>query len=210
MSDPSAQPARDGLASAPPAGALSERHRLSTTPVDRLPGKPTGAEPQSLASPLVRSPFLVAVAGWVLPGAGYWLIGQRARGVTVCIAILLLFAAGLFVGGVRVIDVPGYEEAGVRRVTGDGRWMLYAQPMATLLDKPWYLGQIFVGPATLAASYGSIKAARHEYPKGTAHVAEFGTLYCAVAGMLNLLVIIDATARAQAGAEEAKSEKREA
>ncbi len=147
-------------------------------------------------------PFVVAIAGWVLPGLGYWLIGERARGTIAGVTILLLFVAGIFIGGIRVIDVPGYRDSRDYRVAyekvvmPDGRWVLWSRPMPTLLDKPWYLGQILAGPVTLAASWASIEAASREIPKATAHVGEFGTLYCAVAGMLNLLIIMDSTARA--------------
>ena len=153
-------------------------------------------------------PFLVALAGWVLPGAGYWLIGQRTRGTIAGLTILLLFAAGILVGGIRVIDVPGYRDSRDPRVayekivTNDGRWVLWARPMPTLLEKPWYLGQILAGPVTIVASYASVEAASRQYPKGTAHVAEFGTLYCAVAGMLNLLILLDSTSRAASGRSE--------
>ncbi len=144
-------------------------------------------------------PFVVAVAGWLLPGAGYWLIGQRTRGTIAGLSILLLFVAGIFIGGIRVVDVPGYAEAGRKMIGRDGRWLVASRPMPTVLDKPWYLGQVLAGPVTLVASYYSIEAASREYPKGTAHVAEFGTLYCAVAGMLNLLLILDSSARAAEG-----------
>jgi hypothetical protein len=166
------------------------------------------AESQAAPSRQKRgaSPLLVALAGWVLPGSGYWLIGQRARGTIAGATILLTFAAGMAIGGIRVIDVPGYREGGLRqlvvapRIPGqerpEPRWALTARPMQTILAKPWYLGQILSGPVALVASYYSLDAARRQIPKGTAHVAEFGTLYCAVAGMLNLLIIIDASARA--------------
>ena len=41
------------------------------------------------------SPPLVAFAAWLLPGGGYLLIGQRARGVVVGVTILLLSALRL-------------------------------------------------------------------------------------------------------------------
>lgn len=154
----------------------------------------------------LASPFFVLLAAWILPGAGYWLIGQRARGTIAGLTILLTFLAGIFIGGIRVIDVPGYREGGQRvlvspprqanQTQAEVRWALVARPMQTLLEKPWYLAQILAGPVTLAASYFSVEASAQQIPKGTAHVAEFGTLYCAIAGMLNLLLILDSTARA--------------
>src|SRR6478609_5628989 len=52
---------------------------------------------------------LVGLASWILPGAGYWLIGQRARAVTVGFTIIALFLLGLLIGGVRSLEVPGYS-----------------------------------------------------------------------------------------------------
>ena len=155
---------------------------------------------------VTRNPFAVALGGWLLPGLGYFLMGERARGLIAGITILLLYLGGIFVGGIRVIDVPGYRDSysvrpddtgSTRRVLlPDGRWTLTARPIPTLLEKPWYLGQFMAGPVNLFASYASISAGQRQIPKSTAHMAEYGTLYCAVAGLLNLLIIIDATSRA--------------
>ena len=41
----------------------------------------------------VPAPF-VAVANWLVPGAGYLFIGQVARGLTIGVTILGIFAAG--------------------------------------------------------------------------------------------------------------------
>ena len=150
-------------------------------------------EPAERVTP--RATWLVVLCGWLVPGLGYWLLGLRSRALVAGTTILALFAMGIFIGGIRVIDVPGYAEGGVRRLAPDGRWLLRSRPVAALFEKPWYIGQVLAGPVTLAASYASLQAAAHQYPKGTAHVAEFGTLYCAVAGMLNLLVILDAGGR---------------
>ena len=146
------------------------------------------------AEPVTPRPVaLVVAAAWLLPGLGYWLLGLRARAIVSGATILLLFVLGLFVGGVRVVDVPGYREG--QQVTGPGGWIVTSQPVAAVLEKPWFLGQILAGPVTLVAGYGGIAAAQHQIPKSTAHVNEFGTLYTAVAGMLNLLVLLDAGRR---------------
>src|SRR3954451_3974220 len=86
-----------------------------------MPSDPsTSASPAaSAASPLAYSASpspaavpLVAITSWVLPGAGYFLIGQRARGVTVGVTIIVLFLLGLLIAGVRVMEVPGYDSSG--------------------------------------------------------------------------------------------------
>jgi len=126
-------------------------------------------------------PPIVALATWVVPGSGYWLIGQRGRALTVGITIVILFILGLVIGGVRVVEVP----AGV-----------LSNPVNAVSQKPWFVGQILAGPITLiASSIGHDNA----YFASHSRVNEIGTLYTAVAGMLNLLAIIDAAYRAGHG-----------
>ena len=132
-------------------------------------------------------PPLVALGAWLIPGAGYWLIGQRMRGFVVGISILLIFVAGLLIGGMHVIDAP----------TG--------LTVPLILQKPWFIGQVLTGPVSLFASYLANNWGTHLDPHAiqqTAGVAfshsrvnEIGTLYTAVAGMLNLMAIIDAAYR---------------
>ena len=123
-------------------------------------------------------PPVVALATWIVPGSGYWLIGQRARALTVGITIIILFILGMLIGGVRVVDVPN----GV-----------LSTPVNAVSQKPWFVGQILAGPITLiASSIGHDDA----YYASHSRVNEIGTLYTAVAGMLNLLAIIDAAYRA--------------
>lgn len=130
----------------------------------------------------VPSP-LVALVGWLVPGAGYWLIGQRARALTVGITILILFALGLLIGGMKVVDAPAS----------------YSNPFNILLQKPWFVGQVLAGPITLVtATIGRGEA----FFMSHARANEIGTLYTAVAGMLNLLAIIDSAYRAARGNEE--------
>ncbi len=186
------------------------------------------------AAPM-SSPPLVALAGWLIPGAGYWLIGQRTRALAVGITIIGLFVAGMLIGGVRAMQVPGYGENGGRlyvveeqqaqsangtqtvvfrvqehrvgRPQPSDRW-IGTDVKALLSDvgnKPWSICQVLTGPVALAGGAGSVWASRPreagdpETAPGVlshARVNEIGVLYTAVAGMLNLLVIIDAAARA--------------
>lgn len=129
---------------------------------------------------IMPPPPLVALAAWLVPGAGYVLIGQRARGLAVGITILLIFAAGLLIGGMHVVDAPT------------------ALNPPVLFQKPWFIGQVMAGPVTMAANY----VANHwttgnvvGVPMSHARVYEIGVLYTAVAGMLNLMAIIDAAYR---------------
>ncbi len=161
----------------------------------------------STAAQSAVPPPLIAVAGWLLPGLGYWLLGQKNRAITVGVTVLLTFIGGVYIAGIRVMDVPGYDSLG-RRVLlatpGGPQWALVARPVAEVLNKPWFIGQIMAGPISIIGSYASLEAAspRPDNPRqeGVAashgRLAEIGTLYTAVAGMLNLLAIIDSSYRA--------------
>ena len=190
-------------------------------------GDPAGAA-APVAAPQTLSPPLVALATWLLPGAGYWLIGQRSRALTIGTTIVTLFWLGLFVGGVRVLEVPGYDEEGLPiRVNRHGErlrpenqssyargtWVLWTRPGSELRAKPWTVPQVLVGPVVAAGWACSVWASRdpdgYSGPREAAGVVshgrvnEIGLLYTAVAGMLNLLAIIDSAHRAagQAGAK---------
>lgn len=125
---------------------------------------------------------VVALANWLVPGMGYLLIGQIARGLAVGLSILGLFVAGILIGGVHVIDPPNFVP-GVSRV-------------ASVLQKPWYIGQFLSGAIGLYC--GRIGPGQ---PASHARVSDIGTLYTAVAGMLNLIATIDAAYRSTLGPE---------
>ncbi len=129
---------------------------------------------------------LAVVTAWVLPGLGHVVLGERARGVVIMITLASLYTAGLLIGGIDVID--------------------------SREDKWWYRGQVLAGPATLTLDLLSQRLKtrtqsrledrafpaaqppdfdRLPYVRSVGRVNELGTLYCALAGMLNLLVIVD-------------------
>jgi Family of unknown function (DUF6677) len=191
-------------------------------------------------SSLLASPGLVGLFAWLAPGGGYFLLGQRARALIVGISIVTLFLLGILIGGIRIMDPPGWGTYGyldelVERTDGPHR--LYAsepirvepssemqeqdpraddrektigsallnEPISELSDKPWYVGQILCGPLTLAASALSVHLAKpttnseipeEGVPSSHSRSWEIGALYTAVAGMLNLLAIIDSAYRA--------------
>jgi hypothetical protein len=134
---------------------------------------------QTLAAP----PPLVALAAWLIPGAGYWLIGQRTRALAVGITIVILFILGVFIGGIDVVDAPKFSGS---------PFTLFG-----MIQKPWFIGQALAG---LPGLIGAWLASLSNTPSH-ARLAEISTLYTAVAGMLNLLAVIDSTFRAVHAAE---------
>ncbi len=151
-----------------------------------------------MTSPKATTGFnpLAGFAAFVLPGLGHVLLGQFRRGILVCIGVLGLFFAGLFVGGIDAVDSQE--------------------------DSLWYIAQVPTGLVTLGTNYihqnsykgidPSMHAARRmPYPgesinekgiivsggnppaqRSLGRVHEMGILFTAVAGLLNVLAIIDA------------------
>lgn len=124
---------------------------------------------------------LVALVGWLVPGAGYFLIGQRTRALVVGVSVVVLFLLGMLIAGVGVVEAPALSGGG--------------SLVGRILAKPWFLGQVMTGPAALISAMIS-QGVSDTYPAAKARLGEIGTLYTAVAGMLNLLAIIDASHRA--------------
>jgi len=188
---------------------------------------------------IASQPVAIALLGWLVPGLGYWLAGHRGRGVIVFISVVTALLLGILIGGIRVMDPPGWgqfgfkpqivqvnvnqatrvdphstaEEANPRRPHGYENlgWALTQQPLAEIGSKPWSIGQIFAGPMYLAAAAVSVQMAKPQEDKPTepgvppshSRSWELGTLYTAIAGMLNMLAMIDSTFRAaQSDGEE--------
>ena len=146
------------------------------------PAVPSSTSP----TPSTRWQPLAAVAAWVFPGLGHLLTGQITRGIVLMVAIGSLWTAGLLIGGISVIEHR--SESGAFR--------------------PWFLGQMLVAP-TLPVDYLHLKLReahvrefghipepddpRIPYTPAFGRVHEQGTLYTALAGLLNLLAILHIT-----------------
>ncbi len=114
-----------------------------------------------------RSPFAALVLGWILPGAGHAYAGQWGKAVLFFSLITALVVAGLVIGGGTNI----------------------------LPNRLWYTAQVCAGGPTLALTPISQYFAAHGTVDWADPLHEMGTLYTAVAGFLNLLVMMDAYTR---------------
>ena len=136
-----------------------------------MPKKPKSESPMPELPP---SAPVAAVLAWTLPGLGHWWIGQRGRGVIFFVVISVTFWAGVAVGGVRTTVTPRENGA-------------------------WIAAQLCMGPQALGALYWS----NHRVTNFKAGVkaswpaSNIAVVYAGVAGLLNLLVIIDVLARVE-------------
>ena len=113
--------------------------------------------------------YLVGIVAWLIPGAGHWLIGQRERAIYIFLGVGSLFLLGIMLGSIFMID-PAYS-------------------------KPWFCAQILVGgPALIATLAAGLDSGVAEiFGRGV----DLGQVYTGVAGLLNLMCILDALVRSQ-------------
>jgi len=112
--------------------------------------------------------FLVGVAGWWIPGAGHWIIGQPKRAAIIFFSIALAFVMGIWLGSIAVVDAK----------------------------TPWYWAQILNSPA---AAYLAHLSNTIYHIESYGKPREIGEIYTGIAGMLNLLCVINAVYMAHCG-----------
>ena len=105
---------------------------------------------------------IVGLLAWLVPGAGHLLLGKNRHAMIIFVTIVLTFGAGLYIGSIGVIDPVG--------------------------AKPWYVAQVMNTPAV--AALGQVTR-QGDYPV-YGRPDEIGQIYTSIAGLLNLLCIVNA------------------
>lgn len=121
---------------------------------------------------LLRGP-VAGFLSWIVPGLGHIFLGERARGLVLLVTITATFWAGVAVGGVRNTVDPKGER------------------------KLWFAAQVCTGGHVLAALALRNNLTSSSAPKGNYLSSEVGVHFTGVAGLLNILIILDAIARAE-------------
>jgi hypothetical protein len=134
---------------------------------------------------------VAAILAWLWPGLGHISLGERKRGLLIMFGVLFLFFGGLLIGGVDCVDRKN--------------------------DRLWFLAQGICGPLAFGADFlnqalvqrpdedwregGDLRRRYLEGDPelidslrrtGLGQVNEAGTLFVALAGLMNLVVILDA------------------
>ena len=99
---------------------------------------------------------------WLVPGGGHFVLHEQRRAAIIFVTVLLTFAVGVYVGSIGVID-PVHA-------------------------RPWYVAQVLNSP--LVMLLGRIGAGGEYRVFGRA--GEVGQIYTSIAGLLNLLCIVNA------------------
>ncbi|HXD17614.1 MAG TPA: DUF6677 family protein [Vicinamibacterales bacterium] len=113
--------------------------------------------------------YLICLAAWAIPGAGHLLLGRIQKGLTFLIALTLMFAFGLWLDG-RLFPVE------------------ITQPLVALAA----LADMGIGIAFFIARGAGAGAGRV-----VALTYEYGNAFLIVAGLMNMLVVLDAFDTAQ-------------
>lgn len=106
--------------------------------------------------------YFIGLIAWLIPGGGHCLHGRWDRGIIIFCTIISTFFLGIILGGIEMIDPK----------------------------VPWFFAQIITGiPAIIATLIQNPHITSMDiYGRGV----DLGQVYGGVAGLLNLLCILDA------------------
>ena len=110
--------------------------------------------------------------GWIFPGLGHMSKGQKRRGFLIMFGVLFLVLCGILVGGIDAVD---HKQ--------DVLWFIaqvWCGPIVIGVD---LLNQVFIAPLPIAERASLV---------GLGHANEIGTLFIAMAGLMNFVVMLDA------------------
>ena len=109
-------------------------------------------------------PALVLLAGWLIPGAGHFLVGKWVRALLLIAAILTMYLTGLGLSG-----------------------KIYTPNFGDPLDMLGFIGQLGAGLLYVLArvfGWGSTSV--------ITALGDYGTKFLIVAGLLNIIAAVDA------------------
>ena len=109
-------------------------------------------------------PALILIAGWLIPGAGHFLLKKWIRGALLFVSIVAMFGIGLALKG-----------------------KVYAPNTAELLDMLNFVGDLGTGLLYFIARAFDLGQAAVQIA-----FADYGTKFIVVAGLLNIIAAVDA------------------
>lgn len=121
-------------------------------------------QPKTAAEPIPAMAVIATVLGWVLPGAGHIIQRKWSRGFLLMFAVVLMFLLGLAMGG-----------------------KIYKPNTGDLLDMLGFVGDAGAGGLYIISrimEWGTVAVAYA--------TADYGTKYIVIAGLLNVMSIVDA------------------
>lgn len=131
--------------------------------------------PSRSDSPSLGRVCLAGLLSWLLPGLGHIVNGHRARGLILLVCITVTFWGGIAIGGVQDTVAPQKRF-------------------------PWFMAQVCTGTHGMVAYAWAERLRAHpdhvEHANPSFESVNVAVVYTGIAGLLNLLVILDALGRA--------------
>lgn len=166
-----------------------------------IPPMSTPQHPQSTASPEheeIGFEPVALLAGVVFPGAGHMARGEVKRGLAACSGVLGLFLGGMLIGGIDVVDrredqfwFIGQALVGPLAFGVDYYHQNHLKVVDQRQGKP-YLRTAYPTEGRDPKTGKPVLGGTPPNTKSVSKVNELGMLSCCLAGMLNLIVVIDA------------------
>ncbi|RME76409.1 MAG: hypothetical protein D6776_01300 [Planctomycetota bacterium] len=143
-------------------------------------------------------PIGVAIAAWVLPGAGHWWLGQRARAASFGLPLIALFVIALVISRGYAVSRTEHPLAfWLQLPAGASAFVGLALEPPTDGPAPSASGPAAPWQRRLLAGSEAAVHAPVVPPDDVVAVMDLALTYSMAAGLLNLLVIHDAWERAQ-------------
>jgi len=122
------------------------------------------AAAQPTQYPVTLQSIVVLILGWLLPGAGHFMLKKWWRGLLLFVSVVAMFALGIMMQG-----------------------KVYTANTGDILDMLGFVGDVGSGILYFAAQIMDLG-------RGAIHiaVADYGTKFIIVAGLLNIMAAIDA------------------
>ena len=130
-----------------------------------MPATTTGAA----TSAPIRSPFLTVALAWVVPGAGHLWLQRRGRGIIIFATVLLAFVIGVLMRG------PLFHPGGAGDV------------LSRLIELGGFIANLASGLMYFVAVWSG-----YAPPDQASHNADYGSIFIVMAGLLNILAMVDA------------------
>jgi hypothetical protein len=130
------------------------------------PAQPLANKPATQRLPGEKSslPIMVLLAGWLVPGAGHLILGKWIRASLIFVSILGMYLIGISLAG-----------------------KIYIPNLGDPLDMLGFVGQIGMGLLYAIARIFGLGAS-----SAVNTLADYGTKYLVVAGLLNIISAVDA------------------
>lgn len=122
------------------------------------------AQPAAAADTVPAMAVIAPTLAWIIPGAGHLVQKKWARGLLLMFAVVLMFVLGLAMGG-----------------------KIYRPNTGDLLDMLGFVGDVGAGGLYVISRMLELGTAPVAYA-----TADYGTKYLVIAGLLNVMNIVDA------------------